>query len=625
MWDTRVLRASLVVAMILTPTVIVAGPVYGFDIPKLIVMAVTTTAMVVLAAPSVPPLWKRSPGEVRALLAVTAGFVAWMVLSTVLSDTPRLSVMGPDGRFIGTAAMVLPAALLIVAPIAADTLPRLDRGTRLFTLVLGAIATYAVIQFLGLDPMPWAVEFGQRPVATFGNSNFVGAALCVTLPFAFWMWLRSPRWRAVAALVLVVSLIALWASQARLGWIAAAAGAVVFWALLLRVPVPLSRWKPAAVAILPVGSVAVGLVAVGGGVVIGDATGIARLNYWRAAVPMWLENPVTGVGIGRFAAFHREYRPPESVIEVGRDITVDSSHAWILDLAATTGTPGALLWVGVLVAAGLVLRRVWLSADPVRVLLTATLAAALTAHGVQSSISVPTVVPVWIGWLLVGAVAALGALPADAAPSGRKGGAQRRRSGAQSGRGPAAAASGTPSVRELLVLSAAAVTAITAMVVVQPVWRSSHDLGGAISARSVHGPEAARPLLEAATARTGWWPEPWTNLAGVGLQLDDPGVTMSALEGAKDADPRRRETVLFAIEATARFEGAAAARPWIERLRELDPNGLDAHLTVATWALQVGDHELAEEALAVAALTVDEGLEHWARYQQLRAGLDGAG
>lgn len=404
----QLIRPLLYAAVVLTPTVTIAGPVYGFDVPKLLLMVAFGSVLAVLSAAEVPRLWAAAVTEVRALLVASAMFVAWMLVATLVSDASRLSVLGPDGRFVGTVATVFPAVLVIAVPLAATSLWWLDRWARLLALVLLAISGYAVVQWAGLDPMPWAVPFGGRPVATFGNSNFVGAVLCVTVPMAMWLWYRRPPMRWFAVPLLVLGVWAMWASQARLGWIAAASGAIVF--LAIYPTLPSRRVQSWFLAIAPPMAPVVGFLTVVGGAAIQDTTGLARLAYWRAAVPMWLDNPVLGVGLGRFAAFHREYRPPESVIEAGRDITVDSSHAWLLDLAATTGTPGPLLWMAILVAAGLVLRRIWLVRIPSVHPMVSGLTAMLAAHGVQSSISVPTVVPVWLGWALVAWVAALGML-----------------------------------------------------------------------------------------------------------------------------------------------------------------------------------------------------------------------
>lgn len=619
------LRWVLVAAFVLTPVVTVAGPLHGFDIPKLVALATLGAALAALSALLVPDLWRHSIREARALLVVAGAFAIWLLVATFVSDTSRLSLLGPDGRFVGTVATFFPVVLMAAVPVAVDGWKRFDRLLLLLAGVLGAIGAYGAMQWAGFDPMPWGVPRGGRPVATFGNSNFVGAALCVTTPVALYLWYRRPALRIAAVPLLVLGAVVIWASEARLGMVAAAAGAVVFLGTQLRWPLErVQGWAVAlAVPLAPV----VGTLTVVAGILIEDRTGLARLGYWRAAVPMWLDNPVLGVGLGRFAAYHPAYRPPEAVVEAGAEIQVDSSHHWLLDLAATTGTPGALLWLAALVAAGLLLRQVWSLDDQRYRPAVAALTGMLAAHGVQSSISVPTIVPVWLGWLLLALTLALGvlAVPPQSPWRGGKGSKSspgERSSGPVRRRGHSATNRADRARQQRTTLVVSAVALVMAGLVLIPavaVWNTARDLGTAASLLRIERHDLARAPMEDAVQRTPWWPEPWWELMRVAAAQGDAELVQTATEGAYAADPRNRSTMFASLEAVLAVDDIEAGAPWIERLRALDPNGIDANLTVAAWALQVDDHDLAGEALDAAAAVVEPGISGWERYEQLRA------
>lgn len=612
MGDRSVIRVLLSL-LVVVPFVAASGPAYGFDAPKLLVIAVLVVPATVLAATGIQELFRTASPANRAVLVTTASFVTWVVVTTALSGVPTLAGVGPNARFVGGAGSALAAALVFPVAVGLDRVRFVEAAVRGLTVALTLLSLYALVQVAGLDPAPWAVPRGGRPIATLGNSNFVGAVLCLAVPLALWLLTRGRNDRRLGTVLLAVSLTALGASQARLGWIAAAGGAVSFGVLLMaarseRAP----RSSAGLVALLPVLAPGLGLLAVGVGVWIGDATGLARLNYWRAAVPMWRDNLLIGVGPGRFEAYHSAYRPAEAILEVGADRLVDSSHAWVLDLATTTGTPGAVLWLAVLVAAGLVLHHAWTAADTTGRSLLALVVGLLVSHGVQSSISVPTLVPVLLGWLLIGAVVAIGAHDLAAPQRGRGRRPPRSRAGRQRARRAEATARVVAIVAVLAVLYP-----------VGNVWSTTRHLGVAATQRQLGAADGEIAALETAVDRTPWWPEPWAALIRAALGAGDEPRAPAWLDSAEGVDDRDRDLLQVRLFATIELDGAEAARPLIEQLRVLDPLGVEAHINVASWALTVADLDLAEEALDVVGRTVTPDLHYWDAYVALREELEG--
>lgn len=616
----RVTRGLLAVAVVLTPIVVTPGPRHGFAIPKLVVIAGTCAALAVLTVPHARQGWARAPRLAKVALVLAAAFGAWVLLATLLSDTPRLSTLGPDSRFVGTVAIAFPIVLVAAIPAVVRTVDHLDRLLLVLTGTIGVIATYAVIQTLGLDPAPWAPAFGGRPVATFGNSNFVGAVLATGVPLSLWLWFAPEAWRRwsrpAAGYLLLVTLISLWTAEARLGWVAAASGGLAV--AIALVPTPLERVQAWLVSLVPVATPVAGLGVVAVGfLVIEDRTSLARQAYWSAAVPMWQDNALTGVGVGRFQAFHRAYRPESAVMIGGRDATVDSSHAWLLDLAATTGTPGALLWIALLVTVGLLLRQVWLVADRDRRVQQAVVLGLLAAHGMQSSISVPVVATVWLGWLVLGLALAVGMVEKPRVGRGRP----RKRSRVATDPRYARRNEAVER-RETLTYVAATLAAIFALTPAVQVWFSDLDLGHSTRYRAADDLLEAARVTQQATRRTPWWPAVWDERSSVAMLLAAQPTAIEAGEASLDVDPRNRLGLRQMIRIVSWTEGPEQVTALYDRLQAVDPRGFDTHVAIAEWALDLGDGQRAEEAVEIAAAAVDPSMRQWRRIESLRERLD---
>src|SRR6056297_2341527 len=253
-------RGVLYVAMAATMLLVVAGPVYGFDVPRLGFITVTSAALFVACAPAYKPLVAKLDPVARALLAVSAAYALWVVVTTLVGDVPRLSVIGQQSRFVGSAALVAPVVLVAVLPVILPDTRQIDRVIGVFAAMIAAGGVYGVVQYLGLDPMPWAVPFGGRPVSFFGNSNFVGAVLCVGAPLAWWVWTRGRAWRIPAALLLIAVAVAMWAANVRLGLASATVGLVGFALAFYDLPWrQVQRWL---ISLVPIGGVVTGLVTI---------------------------------------------------------------------------------------------------------------------------------------------------------------------------------------------------------------------------------------------------------------------------------------------------------------------------------------------------------------------------
>lgn len=375
-----------------------------------------------LTVPLTPALW--------AALALGAG----LLVATLTSDVPGASWAGTLGRSDGLLLYGACLALFLVG------LRVLDAATaRWLVLALlagGAFAaSYGLLQRLRLDLIRWA-DVGISPViGTFGNPDFESAYLGIVVPAAVWgaltgSWSRG--WRAASgALAALCLLVALLSSSVQ-GLLAGGAGTVV-----LAVAVLLNRGgRPARLGLAAIGAAAalVGLT-VGAGVLAGVGPGsrvlsagslTARKWYWEAALQMWRQHPLTGVGLDRYGAYYRSARPAAAAAVSNYS---DAAHSVPLHLLATGGLAVAVPYLVVVALVGWALVTGLRRLDGEARLLLGALGGAWVAYQVQSLVSIDQPGLAATHWLLAAAVVAVGAaprmyerlLPGAVVPVGRKG------------------------------------------------------------------------------------------------------------------------------------------------------------------------------------------------------------
>ncbi len=210
-----------------------------------------------------------------------------------------------------------------------------------------AIAGYAIVQFATGSPKVWHFtkpeQYFGRAGGTYINPNHLAGFLEMILPLALAYALSSRLnhpLRIVLAYSCVVLLAGIGVTISRAGWIVAAVVVTVFFAGML-----LQRGRRlSAVAML--------LILLGVGAMFVTKTAMAkkrfaewtkvdsadyRFQFWEAAWKMWKDNPLLGVGPGHFDVRFAEYRP---AVAQARPIYVHNDY---LNTLADWGAVGAIL------------------------------------------------------------------------------------------------------------------------------------------------------------------------------------------------------------------------------------------------------------------------------------------
>ena len=226
------------------------------------------------------------------------------------------------------------------------------------------VAFYAVLQYLGLDPIAWGpLPFdGGRAFSTFGNPELLGTYLVLPLLVAPALALTEERtgWR-IAYGVIFLLLSAAWVvAFTRGAWIGGIAGLALLTAAAVR-----GRVRPRVEDLI---SLAVAVVVVAVLVVrslgsSSEVTNVAarfrsildtragssftRWEIWRSAVEMVRDRPLAGHGPDTFRLVSRQYETAAYSRAAGYLSVPDNAHDYPLQLAAGIGVPGLLLFAGV--------------------------------------------------------------------------------------------------------------------------------------------------------------------------------------------------------------------------------------------------------------------------------------
>ncbi|WP_224240477.1 O-antigen ligase family protein [Hyalangium gracile] len=382
----------LFVHLALSPLVFSHATTEHFELNKVALLLLAVLVLAALGAVQVPV---RALGRDWLSLGVVL-FAGSALASTLGSISRRTSLLGYPDCFAGLPT-VLACAGLFFATRAASRHP--DTARRLLLApVFGAAlaAAYAVLQLLGLDPMPWtrAASFAEavRPFSTLSHPNFLGAYLAMTLPLGVVLGARA-RGLARAPFVLtgLLSVVAIAASLSRAAWAALAVALLVLGVGALRLwgRGTVLRW-------------AVGLGTLLGGLAAlllllprhGELPALvservrhisdpgARHFIWRAAWNIFLEHPLLGCGLDAFAlAFQRHREPAYWLLEWAT--TPYRAHSDVLHVLATQGLVGlgAVLVLGV--GLGRSAMRTWRQAAREDLALVLALLAGLAAFFVQ--------------------------------------------------------------------------------------------------------------------------------------------------------------------------------------------------------------------------------------------------
>jgi O-antigen ligase len=204
------------------------------------------------------------------------------------------------------------------------------------------LSIYGLIQVNGKDFVNWNNPYNSM-ISTLGNPNFASSLLAIIslLILLSWFIKSIPIAYKLSSLVIVpLSIFLIVKSQSRQGLIVLMFGLLFYFVLTLYLKFTNRVLRTIAIST----GLTTFLVSILGMLQIGPLSSVlykdslsVRGYYWRAAVDMFISNPLTGVGLDRYGAFFKEYREVGYPLKYGYEITSSNAHNVFLQFFSTGG------------------------------------------------------------------------------------------------------------------------------------------------------------------------------------------------------------------------------------------------------------------------------------------------
>src|SRR5882672_9669938 len=365
------------------------------------------------------------------LFWAAGAFLAAMLLATLFSQDPGLSLIGLYHRYGGFLPFALYAAIALTLvglywerP---ERLKEIPWAITVACVIMTPLTLWQAtkIQCTGNGPfcIPWRDSNGQPPsfpVGTMGNSNFAGGFMAMAVPMFLYVVLtaKGSILRIGMGVLFAADLLALWFAQTRGAFIAVGVSFLVA-AFLYRDKLP--RWLRVLAAVGAVGGVllafevlvhpgtktAPGLFANAGAFSpFRTGTFQDRGYYWITALRIFRHHPILGTGPDTYYANYPLFRLAKDGAKLGLTIT-DKPHNIFLEYASNTGILGIgtyLTLVGLALTYGY--RRVRQLEGPMRLLLVAFMTT-LVAYLVNQFFSIDVPPLAVMGWVALAGIAVL--------------------------------------------------------------------------------------------------------------------------------------------------------------------------------------------------------------------------
>ena len=345
--------------------------------------------------------------EFKTLVVILSVFLIWQLVAFFNSNMNYIEgLFGVDGRKTGILTYFFFGVIFYISCIFSS-----QYQSRNFVQILiasGVLSTvYAIIQILNMDPFNWSTQY--RPIfGFFGNSNFLASFLGMSASASLALILTSSLSRIIKLTLIIYVLLAIFVmykSESEQGYFVFLAGLSLTIYIFFKHSERFKKYQLVYSLAVLSGFLTVVLdifqKAPWKSILYSPSIS-ERGEFWRAAIKMTTDNPVTGIGMDGFRDNYLRYR---DISAATRDpwTRVTSAHNVFLDISAGGGFPLLILYL-------LIIFTVFKSA--IKVILSSTkpdtyfisLVSAWFGYLLQSIVSVNHLgIAIW-GWALGGAI-----------------------------------------------------------------------------------------------------------------------------------------------------------------------------------------------------------------------------
>jgi len=305
------------------------------NLPKMFVLVLFGAAVLGLALPAFLSAYRLTSGYQRIALGLVGIFVIGLLITTIATDVKYTAFFGEYHRNNGAfsyfaMASLLGAGILVFNLKSSERFMKFLAGSGLF------VASYGFLQGAGKDPVGWVINYNPY-ITTLGNPNFTSGFLGLAAVAILYLSIdaKNIKFQLIYTVGLVCNLYILWRSGSIQGLFGFAIGAtliaiVKLWTIKKRygqigLLLAAIAGTPVVLAILNIGPLASKLY---------QGTLQNRFDYWSAALGMFKDHPIFGVGIDRFGEYYRQYAVQNQYVQ--GQIT-DNAHSVYMQLLATGG------------------------------------------------------------------------------------------------------------------------------------------------------------------------------------------------------------------------------------------------------------------------------------------------
>lgn len=348
----------------------------------------------------------REAKYLKVSVALSLSFIASMLWALINTDLLYTGLFGENMRrngFLSYLALII----FFLTTLTYFNLKYINRLNKIVILVGTVLAVYGLMQISGLDFVKWNNPY-NAVISTVGNPNFAAGIMSIFAVLNFGAALNSSFSkiaRSCHLLTVLLLLSAIVMSEALQGLLAFSVGFAFIAVIYLY-----GKNKIFGVITLTVLFIA-GLLSIFGILQKGPlseylykSSVTVRGYYWDAGIKMFLDRPLTGVGLDRYGAYFKEFREPGYPLNYGWDITSSNAHNVPIQMFATGGI---LLGLSYILIALYVARRCVFGlkgASTDKRMLIATFFGGWLAFQAQSIVSIDNLgISIW-GWLLAAIV-----------------------------------------------------------------------------------------------------------------------------------------------------------------------------------------------------------------------------